>query len=237
MSRELKQFGALFNEKLKINNEKLLNVKIFNSSFFIFNSQMRAAITLAEVLITLTIISVVAAITLPTLIQHHRNTVVENKLKRFYSVMQQAIKMSEAENGELQYWYQNFGTGYTSADILEWYEKYLGKYIKSVKIEQNRSINNSNRPIVYLPDGSAFTFDNPSRDIRFLTQPGKCNTIGVCTFKFILYPYGLTSYGQAGHYNAKQFLQLCTTNSASYCTGYIHFNGWKIPVDYPFKVK
>lgn len=38
--------------------------------------------TLAEVLITLGIIGVVAALTLPALVQNYRNQVVETRLKR-----------------------------------------------------------------------------------------------------------------------------------------------------------
>ncbi len=41
------------------------------------------AFTLAEVLITLGIIGVVAAMTLPTLIQKNNNSVVEARLKKF----------------------------------------------------------------------------------------------------------------------------------------------------------
>ena len=52
------------------------------------------AFTLAEVLITLGIIGVVAAMTLPTLIQNNKNKEVEARLKKVYSVMNQAILMS-----------------------------------------------------------------------------------------------------------------------------------------------
>ena len=47
--------------------------------------------TLAEVLITLGIIGVVAALTLPSLIQKNNNKVVETRLKKFYSTMNQAL--------------------------------------------------------------------------------------------------------------------------------------------------
>ena len=43
------------------------------------------AFTLAEVLITIGIIGIVAALTLPTLIGNYRKSVVENKLKSTYS--------------------------------------------------------------------------------------------------------------------------------------------------------
>ena len=52
---------------------------------------MKQAFTLAEVLITLGIIGVVAAMTLPALIQSYANTVVETRLAKFYSTINQAI--------------------------------------------------------------------------------------------------------------------------------------------------
>ena len=68
----------------------------------------KSAFTLAEVLITLAIIGVVAAMTIPTLIQNYRKKVIENKLVKVYSLMNQAIKLSTIENGETSTW-KTFG--------------------------------------------------------------------------------------------------------------------------------
>ena len=59
----------------------------------------KQAFTSAEVLITLGIIGVVAALTMPTLIHNYRKSVVENKLKSEYSLIFNAIRMAEAKNG------------------------------------------------------------------------------------------------------------------------------------------
>ena len=64
----------------------------------------KCAFTLAEVLITLGIIGVVAAITLPVIIQNHQKHVVENRLKSFYSIINQAVRMSEIDNGPAAEW-------------------------------------------------------------------------------------------------------------------------------------
>ena len=56
--------------------------------------------TLAEVLITLGIIGIVAAMTLPTLIQNARYKELETRLKRSYSVISQALDMYQAQTGE-----------------------------------------------------------------------------------------------------------------------------------------
>ena len=63
-------------------------------------SPRRIAFTLAEVLITLGIIGVVAAMTLPTLINNSRNRELEAALKKNYSAIQQAFDMYQAKNGE-----------------------------------------------------------------------------------------------------------------------------------------
>lgn len=56
--------------------------------------------TLAEVLITLGIIGIVAAMTLPTVINNSRNKQLEAGLRRSYSIISQALDMYQAETGE-----------------------------------------------------------------------------------------------------------------------------------------
>lgn len=58
------------------------------------------AFTLAEVLITLGIIGIVAAMTLPSMVQKNRNKQLETGLKRGYSVLGQALQMYQAQSGE-----------------------------------------------------------------------------------------------------------------------------------------
>lgn len=57
------------------------------------------AFTLAEVLITLGIIGVVAAMTLPTLIQKHQRLVLETQLKKTYTTLSQGIQKAMADDG------------------------------------------------------------------------------------------------------------------------------------------
>ena len=61
---------------------------------------VRFGFTLAEVLITLGIIGVVAAMTMPVLIQNARNKDLEAGLKKGASEIAQALNMYQAENGE-----------------------------------------------------------------------------------------------------------------------------------------
>ena len=79
---------------------------------------MKKAFTMAEVLITLGIIAVVAAMTLPALIQKYNIQVTEVRLKKFYSIFNQAILQSTLKNGPYEGW------NYWNNDII-----YIGKTI------------------------------------------------------------------------------------------------------------
>lgn len=115
------------------------------------------AFTLAEVLITLAIIGVVAALTIPNLVQNYKKAVVGTKLAKFYSMINQAIARSEIDNGDKITWdvMYHISHGELSQEGIsakEWYEKYLARYIQVLKTEET----NTHEEVfnVYFPDGS-----------------------------------------------------------------------------------
>ena len=65
---------------------------------------MSKGFTLAEVLITLGVIGVVSAMTLPTLIQKQRDRANVAKLQKTYSVLSQAVLRAKNEQGEFSAW-------------------------------------------------------------------------------------------------------------------------------------
>ena len=67
----------------------------------------KAAFTLAEVLITLGIIGVVAALTLPTLIQNHQKQVYVTQLKKAYSTLGNAFNKMAVDEGVVD-WDQTY---------------------------------------------------------------------------------------------------------------------------------
>lgn len=94
------------------------------SRFTSHHSLKKAAFTLAEVLITLGIIGVVAAMTMPSLIQNYQEKATVTKLKKCYSLVSQAyvsILNDEGGSDTLQ-----------AGDDLEMMEKF-GKYLKYQK--------------------------------------------------------------------------------------------------------
>ena len=69
-----------------------------------FSSKYKKAFTLAEVLVTLTIIGVVSAMTIPTLHQRNMEHATVNKIKKFYSTMSQAHQKAVSEYGDVESW-------------------------------------------------------------------------------------------------------------------------------------
>ena len=55
------------------------------------------AFTLAEVLITLSIVGILAAITIPTLIAHNRKMVIKNRFKKAYSVLTTQFELAKKD--------------------------------------------------------------------------------------------------------------------------------------------
>ena len=64
----------------------------------------RAAFTLAEVLITLGIIGVVAAMTIPTLIANYQEKQTVSRLTKAYATISNAYQMARTEYGDLYAW-------------------------------------------------------------------------------------------------------------------------------------
>lgn len=65
---------------------------------------MKKAFTLAEVLITLAIIGVVAAMTIPTLISKYQEKQTVTQLTKVYSILSQAWQLMQTEYGTIDTW-------------------------------------------------------------------------------------------------------------------------------------
>lgn len=82
------------------------------------------AFTLAEILITLGIIGVVAAITIPQLLTNFKKRETVSKVKAAYSIFSQAVQLSIQENDE--------PSGWDVSDVSTVAEKYLTPYMTGV---------------------------------------------------------------------------------------------------------
>lgn len=227
---------------------------------------MKKAFTLAEVLITLAIIGIAAALTVPTLVQHYKQLEVVTKLQRVYSLVNQAVLLSEIDNGNSWDEVQSFS--YQTAtynEVKDWYNKYLNKYLKSLKLEQyktsdtgelgpDNSLPNEDL-LVYLADGSILKIRNNLRDISFYINQDALNKPikGKNVFNFRFTPYSNLEPTDKYMKNKKFEPYIwdwdgtrenlindpdfgCSNSlNKSYCTKLIQYDGWQISKDYPVK--
>lgn len=211
---------------------------------------MKKGFTLAEVLITLGIIGVVAAMTIPTLIANHQKKQVEVKLQRFYSVMAQAIQRYETESGERLSFSDNvFDDG---TETLKWYNETIGKYLNTT---DKKTLTTTRKHLqVAFNDGSGFVSyitnepNKPTMFIFYCTEYKYCareSFDGRRTFLFSLSGGKLyTSLADTQNKNREYLLTKCKygnyegTSSEGRrhtCTRLIEYDGWQIKDDYPWK--
>lgn len=179
----------------------------------------KAGFTLAEVLITLGIIGVVAAMTIPTLMTAYQKKQTVTRLKRAYSIVQQSIRLSEDENGEVESWNTKLNGEQFFKTYLANHIKYLDKYTSQELWNKapRKNLNGSNyggttymagsttTAHFTLLDGSMVSMNMNQADengiwvgidINGLAKP---NTIGKDTFLFFFSSkYGLRPLGDAG---------------------------------------
>ena len=80
-------------------------------------SRKFAAFTLAEVLITLAVIGVVAAMTIPNLITSYKIKVIHKKLLKSYSVIQQVDRMMKSDDLDAEMYMSNSKTSYVNVFV------------------------------------------------------------------------------------------------------------------------
>ncbi len=210
--------------------------------------------TLAEVLITLGIIGIVAAMTMPTLIQKHRKQVVETHLKRFYSNMNQAIRLSEVDNGDKKYW--DFTNNVCIADthseecLMSFYNKYLKPYLKVTDVQYKITSWGKGNLFLYFPDGSAVRLAYLGKDMCYVINAKDLDTkevLGQNSFLFGFYPRGAGDVSRKRHkYFLDKGVEPYLTDSwdgtieglkrdSGMFAKLIQLNGWRVPDDYPLK--
>ena len=130
-------------------------------------SRKRVAFTLAEVLITLGIIGVVASLTLPSVIHQYRKKVLETQFKTAYSFVNQAIVMTKQDLGSNSlfddYTVYNSKQGYVYAN------EFKNAFYKRLKVVGNATLKStdysiySDGNIKRYTSGDRFTFTTPDK--------------------------------------------------------------------------
>ncbi len=89
--------------------------------------------TLAEVLITLVVIGVIASITVPTIMANHQKESVLAKLKKTYSTLGQVVKLSQVDNGPCDEWGVIYDDGERILHSTLIFETYIKPYVRTIK--------------------------------------------------------------------------------------------------------
>jgi prepilin-type N-terminal cleavage/methylation domain-containing protein len=202
------------------------------------------AFTLAEVLITLGIIGVVAALTLPSVIQNHQKQVTVNKLKAFNSTMSQAFQIAEKDYGTTSGWDGINENNITGEVTYNWLSKYLLPYIQYTEAYYDEKY-----AYVGLKNGMGFTAKGYNVFLCFNFDkckkvPEEWNSRDRFIFRMVnnnipIQPYtsvwdgtreNLIDGNSSGHGCTKG----CARNKCGFCAKLIQYDGWQIKEDYPW---
>ena len=204
----------------------------------------KCAFTLAEVLITLGIIGVVAVVTLPTLIKNYQKQVLVNQLKKSYSTLSQGIKKMMAD--ELVSTYGETSFFNTCQSDLEKCESMFNKYFKANNYEyesgrsypyllcysneycvkSNLSSNNVYGHKFYLSDGSIVYVNNESfigatRFIVDVNGEKNPNIFGRDIFIFLAFA-NKNGELEAQDSTFTEYIKTCNSFNHGICSSYIY---------------
>lgn len=91
---------------------------------------MKKGFTLAEVLITLAVIGIIASITIPNIINAQNDKEILARLKKSYSILSQTLMSAQAFNGSYTGWGLQDNSNASSKHT---YDNYIAPYVKTMK--------------------------------------------------------------------------------------------------------
>ena len=199
------------------------------------------AFTLAEIMITMTIVGVVAAMTIPTLQYQRVKKEYTAKLKNFYSRMENSILDMEMDKGSFRDMKKpTQGNGFT------WYREHIDPYMGHEYVDNTRKV-------IYYKDGSMLMtfYTGGCLDVdydvngdkapnkqgydrhRFLycfTDADRLSWFGNKEVFFGTYGSGQTSAGTS----RDSMIAKCLAEK-SWCTKLLQNDQWEFKGDYPLK--
>ena len=217
-------------------------------------------------LITLGIIGIVAAMTLPALIQNHKKSEATARLKKFVSSMEQAVLFAENDNGTKAYeWIdpREYSSQIEQNPQLAhdltyaYWNQYFAPYIKTLKVQkgvaEEGESGRTERTKIYFSDGSTVSLHYGNCvDLNFDINGDRLpNQKGKDIFLFFI----ATSHSHSKpieheHYRNKSFsaaympqyntrekaLEACKQSDAKGCTALLQYDNWEFKEDYPYKL-
>lgn len=213
---------------------------------------------MAEILITLGIIGVVAALTIPNLIVKYQKQVVAARLKKTYSILYSALNHSESDNGNLQYPAMELWDKNTYYSGTEFSDKYIYPYLNIKK--SKTLINSYGDKVVFLPDGTRITYNaeifqwpyNENAPLflgKFKIEYKKEKEKSIAGKNYFQFDWGYAQHGKSKLvllpiYRTGDTVTKCSDDTIrtrcaegqpSDCAKMIICNNWKVPDNYPIK--
>ncbi len=156
--------------------------------------------TLAEVLITLAIIGVVAAVAIPSVISNSQQQEFKTGLKKAVSVLNSAITVNMALDGE---------TPYDNANTYAYLQRHMAvmksgvlSYPSTYRRPNGTNTSQGNNYAFYVTDGMRFEFEDDalgSKDILKLHE----SNIAACVVNVTTQTYTKSNCGGCGSYGLK----------------------------------
>ena len=217
--------------------------------------------TLAEVLITLGIIGIVAAMTLPAVIADSRKEATAAKVKKFYNTINNALQFAIAEYGDVELW-MGEPKNFTYEENVEFAKRYIMPYIK-----YNKYDNCYEKAVcIYMTSGGmfAFRYDSMGGDILYFINgkndenASKKDLLRNCfVFQFnknngtdadgnlikrdnrktTVEPYTYQwngTYEDLINHPDRGCSAISTKKYGTFCTKLLQMNDWKITDDFPW---
>ena len=226
-----------------------------------WNNSRKIAFTLAEVLITLGIIGVVAAMTMPSLVANYEKKRTATAVKKAYSELSQALKLAEVDYGDMEYW--DYPDGYDVEENKAFVNRYITPYYKGVTMLQDGSVPGwttiSTTGINFISSNGTIFSGKPNNskaffvlvDINGFKRPNKMGTdifyFATSTGKLMPdgWEDGLTREMILNGYSHNGQTYTCKTARSENddatmlarhaCTSLLMIDGWEFKKDYPWK--
>lgn len=127
--------------------------------------------TLSEILVTIGIIGVIAAMTMPALIQNYQKQQTVERFKKAYSEISQALKLAEAEYGPIETWDFSMYSAATGERTTRFAEDYLYPYMKILK-KCTPSSSECFKPSISLSNSSPYMYNQSVNHLSAITTSG-----------------------------------------------------------------
>lgn len=209
---------------------KIYFKKNIGNNFF-----LNIAYTLAELLIVIGIIGLIADMTIPSLMTNYEKSLTEIQLKKFFSTIANAQKMAEAENGPIENWYKDWQPAAVVFENIKPYLKFAVAPAVPGKIQTGPGSATTIKSVHFrLADGMCGVFrDNGSKSL-----------FGDGAYFWEIYTQCGNRVPVSGRTHFEFSVKNCTSLTKQYTNGIDEKYGWRVdylnsgctfPTDYGWK--